>query len=405
MREAPLGHDRAAARHDAGHALRGQRNVAQQHAGVDREVVDALLGLLDQRVAVDLPRQVLGLAVDFLERLVDRHGADRHRRIAHDPFARLVDVLAGRQVHHRVAAPADRPRHLLHFLADRRRHGGVADVGVDLHEEIAADDHRLRFGMVDVVRDDRAAARHFVAHEFGRDHVRDRGAEALARMLAAHAFGQLRDQRLAQLVLADRDELHLRRDDAAARVVHLRDIGAGLRAARLAVQVEAQARELGIGEARLAERRRRPGELDGVAAFGDPRGPQRRQSLADVDRRGRIGVRPGRVVDGQRRILFRAERGGRVALRDLAHRHAQVGPRTFDVDLAGGGQRRDGGRIHLRVAREELVVGIHGDSPRGRRREERKGDDTSRFPAPALSGSGSKGLFSPGPPMLRGQDP
>ena len=51
MRETPLGHDRAAARDDAGHAARGQRNVAQQHAGVDREIIDALLGLFDQRVA------------------------------------------------------------------------------------------------------------------------------------------------------------------------------------------------------------------------------------------------------------------------------------------------------------------------------------------------------------------
>ena len=32
---------------------------------------------------------------------------------------------------------------------------------------------------------------------------------------------------LALQVLADRDELHLRRDDAAARVVHLRDVRAG----------------------------------------------------------------------------------------------------------------------------------------------------------------------------------
>ena len=40
--------------------LRGQRDVAQQHAGVHGEVVHALLGLLDQRVAVDLPGQVLG---------------------------------------------------------------------------------------------------------------------------------------------------------------------------------------------------------------------------------------------------------------------------------------------------------------------------------------------------------
>jgi hypothetical protein len=95
VRQTPLGQDRAAAADDAGHALGGQRHVAQQHAGVDGEVIDALLGLFDQGVAEDLPGQVFGLAVDLFQRLVDRHRADRHRRVAHDPLARLVDVLAG----------------------------------------------------------------------------------------------------------------------------------------------------------------------------------------------------------------------------------------------------------------------------------------------------------------------
>jgi hypothetical protein len=45
------------------------------------------------------------------------------------------------------------------------------------------------------------------------------------------------------LVLADRDELHLRRDDAAAGIVHLGDVMAGLRAARRAYVLEAQLRE------------------------------------------------------------------------------------------------------------------------------------------------------------------
>ena len=50
MRQAPLGHDRAPARHNAGHALGGHGHVAQQHARVNGEVVHALLGLLDERV-------------------------------------------------------------------------------------------------------------------------------------------------------------------------------------------------------------------------------------------------------------------------------------------------------------------------------------------------------------------
>ena len=79
MRQAPLRHDRAAAGDDAGDAVDGERHVVQAHAGVDREVIDALLRLLDERVAEDLPGQVLGDAAHLLERLIDRHGADRHR--------------------------------------------------------------------------------------------------------------------------------------------------------------------------------------------------------------------------------------------------------------------------------------------------------------------------------------
>ena len=94
MREAPFRHDRSAAADDAGDALGGHRDVGQAHARMDGEIVDALFGLLDQRVAEDFPGEVLGDAADFLQRLVDRHGADGHGRVADDPFARVVDVAA-----------------------------------------------------------------------------------------------------------------------------------------------------------------------------------------------------------------------------------------------------------------------------------------------------------------------
>src|SRR6185312_4290293 len=133
--------------------------------GMDGEIIDALLALLDQRVAEHLPGQVLGLAADLFQRLIDRHGADGNRRIAHDPFADGVDVLAGGEIHHRVGAPADRPDQLVDFLGDRGGNNGVADIGVDLHQEIPAYDHRLRFRVIDVGGDDGAAARDLVADE------------------------------------------------------------------------------------------------------------------------------------------------------------------------------------------------------------------------------------------------
>ena len=132
-----------------------------------------MLRLFDEGVAINFPGKVLGLAADFFERLINRHGADGHGRVAQNPFARGVDVLAGGKVHDGVRAPFGGPAHFLDFLLDARRNGAVADVGVDFHEEIAADDHRLGFGMVDIVRDDGAASGDFGAHKLGRDFARD----------------------------------------------------------------------------------------------------------------------------------------------------------------------------------------------------------------------------------------
>ncbi len=119
MGQAPLGVDGPAAADDAGDSLGGQRHVAEQQPRVNGEVIHSLLGLLDQRVAEDLPGQLLGLAFDLLEGLVDGHRADGHRAVADDPLAGFVNVAPGGQVHGRIRSPADRPDHLLDLLVDR----------------------------------------------------------------------------------------------------------------------------------------------------------------------------------------------------------------------------------------------------------------------------------------------
>ena len=181
MRQAPFGHDRAAARHDAGDARRGEMDVAEPHAGMDGEIVDALLGLLDQRVLVDLPVELDRIAVHLLQRLIDRHRADRHRRIPDDPFAREVDVACPVERSMTVSAP-QRIAHTIFSTSSSTElgHGGVADIGVDLGEEVPADDHRLGFGVIDVGGDDGAAARDLAAHELRRHEGGQRRAEALA---------------------------------------------------------------------------------------------------------------------------------------------------------------------------------------------------------------------------------
>ncbi len=191
--QAPLGDDAAAARDDPRHPPGRHRDVGEQHAGVHGEVVDSLLGLLDQGVAVCLPGEILRDTADLFQRLVDRHRADRYGSIAEDPLPRLVNVLAGGEIHHGVGAPERGPAQLLDLLIDRGDHGGVADVGVDLHVEAATDDHRLDLGGIDVGRDDRSATRHLAPYELGRES------------------------------LPQRDELHFGSDLAATGVMHLGD--------------------------------------------------------------------------------------------------------------------------------------------------------------------------------------
>src|SRR5215471_1741633 len=193
-------------------------DVGQAHAGMDGEVVDALFALLDQRVLVHFPAELDGIAVYFLKRLIDRHGADRDRRVADDPFARCVDVAAGGEVHHRVGTPADRPHHFLDFLLDRRCNGAVADIGVYLGEEVTADDHRLKFSMVDVRRNDRAPARDFAAYEFRRDESGYRCAKALTIGKCGFRALQLL---LASQVLTLGDVDHFLGDDAGTRPFEL----------------------------------------------------------------------------------------------------------------------------------------------------------------------------------------
>ena len=84
-----------------------------------------------------------------------------------------MDVLAGAQIHYRVGAPFGGPTHFFHFFLNRGRHSAVANVSIDLYQEIAADDHRLGLGMIDICRNDGAAARDFLPNKFWSDLARD----------------------------------------------------------------------------------------------------------------------------------------------------------------------------------------------------------------------------------------
>src|SRR5260370_41834499 len=94
----------------------------------------------------------------------------------------------------------------------------MADVGVDLGEEIGADEHRLELAMIDVRGNDGAPARDFLAHELRRDERRNVSAETLA--VGERIFRAL-EHALAPEVLALGDVDHLLGDYAGARPFEL----------------------------------------------------------------------------------------------------------------------------------------------------------------------------------------
>ena len=379
MGEAPLGHDAAAAADDAGHAGGGHGNKAEEHAGVDGEVIDALLGLLDEGVAEEFPSEIFGFAVHFFECLINGHGADGHGRIAEDPLPRGVDVLAGGEVHDSVRSPLGGPAHLFDLFLDAGGDGAVADVGVDFDEKVPADDHRLEFRVVDVRGDDGAAGGDLGADEFGGDFVRDalgeaaedaggvfvlylRGADVLLIEVVADdvtaPFRNPNSEFRISHVLADGDELHLGRDDALASVVELGDGFAGLRLQGIALGVDGglqgaeEAFALGSGVfgvvggevAVVAGLDGTAGVFFDVAAGENPLLAQGGQAF--LDSALVAGIAPGArgVIDAHGFIdLDTAIEALRGAQGDLAHGDADVFMNLpLDID-AGGGWKLLGG--------------------------------------------------------------
>ena len=368
--EAPFRHDAAAAGDNAGHARGGEGDEAQEDSGVDGEIIDALLGLLDERVGENLPGQFLGLASDFFEGLVNGDGADGDGRVAEDPFARGVDVFSGGEVHHGVGAPFGGPAHFLNFLLDAGGNGGVADVGVDFDEEVAADDHRLEFGVVDICRNDRAAGGDFLADEFRRDLGGDalgetsedarrvravadlRGAGVLfIKIIAEDVAAEFGDLGAAH-VFADGDEFHLRGNDSLAGIPELGDGVAGGRAERLAAEAGKFEEAVALGLAGVF------GVVAGkvavvlwldlaavvfahIGAGFDPLGAESGEALGDIAIEILVAPGPRGVIDADGLVFFqRAVEAFGWGERNLAHRHADsfvVAP--LDIDAGGVWER------------------------------------------------------------------
>ena len=97
-----------------------------------------------------------------------------------------MDVFSCGKIHDVVCPPLGGPLHFFHLFIDGGCYGRVADVGIDFHEEITADNHWLVFGVIDIGRNDGATTGYFRANVFRGDVRRHFGTEGLARMLVVH---------------------------------------------------------------------------------------------------------------------------------------------------------------------------------------------------------------------------
>ncbi len=262
-----------------------------------------------------------------------------------------MDVAAGGEVHDRVGAPADRPDQLLDLFGSARRHGRVADIGVDLDQEIAADRHRLQLGVVDVRGDDGAAARDLLADEFRRDEFRHVGAEALA---IGMALPRALQHGGAAEILAMGDIDHLGGDDAGLGELVLSRHLAGLRLQDRALGRAGRHELLGGDVAVIGGGDSTAGDLL-EAACVEPGATRLDEAGIEIDLRVGLGEGAGGVVEAHRRLGIGRQH-------DLAEGHAHLGMLgRGDIDLARADDRpgRDALGSGLDAVLLGFGVGIH----------------------------------------------
>ncbi len=256
-----------------------------------------------------------------------------------------MDILACGEVHDGVGAPSNGPDHFLDFFFDGGGDGRVADVGVDLHQEVAADNHRFALRMVDVGRDNRAAPGDFVANKFRRDDGGDAGSPRLTGVLCDSAAvpiprGQFA-RHFTRLIFSDRNELHFRCDDAASRIMDLGHVHAGFGFKRLANMLKPEFVQLGISCTKAAILGGDICQFDDIVPADHPAPAIGRQSSSRVDLYGWVGIGAGSIVDRDRIIgegcapIHRF--GG--SQTDFPHWDPHAGLFSLHIHFAGGGER------------------------------------------------------------------
>ena len=120
MHRAPFGNDTSTTAHHPRKSSLREVHILKADTTMDREIIDTLLGLFDERIAEKSPCEILNLSTRFFKGLIHRNGTHGHRTVARNPFTRLRDIIARRKIHQCVAAPFAAPYSFLHLLFNTR---------------------------------------------------------------------------------------------------------------------------------------------------------------------------------------------------------------------------------------------------------------------------------------------
>ncbi len=146
---------RTAPAHDTGNALRGERQMLQEHAAMHRDVINTLLGLIFNDFEKKIGREVFGLR-DFLNSLINRNGADRNGARIHNGLADFIYISAGGKIHACIGAKFYGTFEFVQFFFNIGCHGGITDIGVNFTARIDADAGGAKANVIYIGRDNHA---------------------------------------------------------------------------------------------------------------------------------------------------------------------------------------------------------------------------------------------------------
>ena len=130
----------------------------------------------------------------------------------------------------------------------------------------------------------------------------------------------------------------------------------------MALQIEAQGVQPGVGQALPAIGTARSVQVIGVATLVYPGPTQLGQPSANIDTGVGIGVGTATVIHRERRILLRSEKNRRIGLSNFSKGHTNIGPAADFVYFARSGQRGDGRRIDFGCLGKKMGSGVHESS-------------------------------------------